>query len=110
MQQRPDEIAEMKTADHSTGGSPMQLPVCDGRSNIIFSLCLLCLCGSISVAIGCSESTAATQPSTLRDRQDALLRDPFSDTKSQNVDISGGKINELDREALKRDINNVFNP
>ena len=46
----------------------------------------------------------------MEQRQEALLRDPFSDNNDHNVDISGGKINELDRNALKKDLDHVLNP
>lgn len=67
------------------------------------------ICGSF-VLIGCSDNHATTQPMTMEQKQEALLRDPFSYKNDQNVDISGGKINELDRNALKKDLNHVFNP
>ena len=59
---------------------------------------------------GCSDNLATTKPVTMEQRQEALLRDPFSDNNDHNVDISGGKINELDRNALKKDLDHVLNP
>jgi len=54
-----------------------------------------------------------TQPSTMRDRQDAALRDPFSYKPTigpDDQDISGGDIGHFDRAGMKRDIDHVFNP
>src|SRR4051812_13172064 len=54
-----------------------------------------------------------TQPSKVGDRQDAALKDPMGYSPNMNSpdnDISGGKINELDRGAMKKDIDHVLNP
>ena len=54
-----------------------------------------------------------TRPSTVKDRQDAALRDPMGYSPNMNspdTDISGGKLHELDRGALKKDIDHVLNP
>jgi hypothetical protein len=61
---------------------------------------------------GCDSSPPTTQPSSVRDRQDAALRDPFGysvDTKDEG-DVSGGGIFHLDKEGLKRDTDHVLNP
>ncbi|HWP39986.1 MAG TPA: hypothetical protein VNL70_03595 [Tepidisphaeraceae bacterium] len=59
---------------------------------------------------------------TMRQRQDAALRDPFSYGPSINgktaeggsnsdwPTVTGGKTGELDKKALKRDLDRVFNP
>lgn len=53
----------------------------------------------------------ATRPTTVRERQDAALRDPFSYKPGiEDQDISGGGIGEFDSDAMKRDIDHVFNP
>jgi hypothetical protein len=48
----------------------------------------------------------------MYDRQEAALQDPFgySPNMDKREDISGGKIGELDRGAMKRDIDHVLNP
>ena len=43
-------------------------------------------------------------------RQDALMKDPFSYKTDDTPDISGGKTNQLDRDALKKDLDHVLNP
>lgn len=48
---------------------------------------------------------------TVRDRQDVILKDPFGYKPDQQYqDVSGGKTSELNRDALKRDLNHVLNP
>lgn len=40
-----------------------------------------------------------------------MLRDPFGyDAADKKYDISGGQVHELDKDALKKDLRNVFNP
>ncbi len=51
-----------------------------------------------------------TQPSSMSDRQDAAMRDPFNYKPDMSRDVSGGDIGHLDRDGLKKDLNNVFNP
>lgn len=62
----------------------------------------------IFLLAGCSHSSGPS----VRDRQDDALRDPMNykmDTNQHN-DISGGDTAELRKDALKKDINSVFNP
>ena len=63
---------------------------------------------------GCaSDKQPTTRPSSMRERQDAALRDPMGyspDMDSPDTDISGGKLHELNRGAIKKDIDHVFNP
>ena len=63
---------------------------------------------------GCStDKQPTTRPMTARERQEAALQDPFGYSPyedSAEYDISGGKLNELDRKALKKDIDHVLNP
>ena len=67
----------------------------------------LAFCGLLA---GCVDTSATTQPSA-RDRQDAALRDPMGvKAETDPIDISGGKINEYDHNAMKRDLNSVFSP
>jgi hypothetical protein len=46
----------------------------------------------------------------MSQRQDAALRDPFGYKPDMSRDVSGGDIGKLDRDGLKKDLNNVFNP
>jgi hypothetical protein len=73
--------------------------------------CLLLL-----VVFGCASEQKpgpTTRPSTVKDRQDAALRDPMGYSPNMNspdTDISGGKLHELDRGAMRKDIDHVLNP
>ena len=62
---------------------------------------------------GCAskdKKAPTTRPSSMQDRQDAALRDPFNYKPDMGRDVSGGDIGHLDRDGLKKDLNNVFNP
>ena len=61
---------------------------------------------------GCSSDLPTTRPASAADRQNAALHDPFgySPDMDSTSNISGGGISELDRNAMKKDINNVLNP
>lgn len=74
------------------------------------SVCLFPL--TIFHVVGCSDNHApTTRPSTVQDRQKAALDDPFSYSPySDKNDISGGELNEWDKDGLKRDMDNVLNP
>lgn len=51
--------------------------------------------------------------STMRQRQDSALRDPFNYSpygKSNPDDISGGGTMEFKKDAFNRDVKSVFNP
>jgi len=64
------------------------------------------------LAVGCSSSGPTTKPATIRDRQDAALKDPFGysvDVKDEH-DISGGGLFELDKDGFKKDVNHALNP
>lgn len=68
------------------------------------------------LAIGCADSNKnggapTTRPMSVRERQEQALKDPFSyGGETENVDVSGGDTRTLDKKALKRDIDSVFNP
>ena len=70
------------------------------------------ICGSIFCIVGCSDnSTATTKPTSLRERQDAALKDPYGYKPDvDNRDVSGGGLFDLDKDGMKKDLNNVFNP
>jgi hypothetical protein len=76
-------------------------------------ICLFaCAALSVMAAAGCASDKKApsTQPTSMHDRQDAALRDPFNYKPDMSRDVSGGNIGDLDRDGLKKDLNNVFNP
>lgn len=73
----------------------------------------LCVCAVQSVwTSGCasSDKKPTTQPSSMSQRQDEALRDPFGYKPDMSRDVSGGNIGHLDRDGMKKDLNNVFNP
>ena len=72
-------------------------------------LLAIAFCGLVA---GCVDKKGpTTRPLTARDRQEAALRDPMGvKAETDPIDISGGKINEYDHNAMKRDLDSVFNP
>ncbi|MEA2709193.1 MAG: hypothetical protein QOF78_1794 [Phycisphaerales bacterium] len=79
------------------------------------SFCLsVCICVHLWFIPGCSsDKHPTTRPATVRERQDAALADPFGYSPNMNsaeTDISGGKLNELNRGAMRKDIDHVLNP
>jgi hypothetical protein len=76
----------------------------------------LCACAALSAlsffTAGCasSDKRPTTQPSSMAQRQNDALRDPFGYKPDMNRDISGGDIGHLDGDGLKKDLNNVLNP
>lgn len=59
---------------------------------------------------GCQSESS--RPDTAAERSQRALQDPFnySPFEKEKSPVSGGGIRELDREGLKKDTNNVFNP
>ena len=71
------------------------------------SIILLLAC----VAPGCASNHPTTRPSDARERQEAALRDPFGYSPGiEKQDISGGKVNQYDRDAMRKDVDHVLNP
>lgn len=70
------------------------------------------ICVHLWFLSGCAsdKKNPATRPSSVSQRQDEALRDPFNYKPDINRDVSGGGISDLDRDGLKKDLNNVFNP
>jgi hypothetical protein len=58
---------------------------------------------------GCG-SDSTTRPSTIQQRQDAALRDPFGYKMEWHETVSGGDMTELKKDELKRDLKNVIDP
>jgi hypothetical protein len=70
----------------------------------------LLLCGCVVNNDAATQPSAAADP-TIRQSQDKAMGDPMSYSPSfDNVDISGGNINELKTKSMNRDVNDVLNP
>ena len=65
----------------------------------------------VLVGAGCvSDKNPTTRPSVY-DRQEQALDDPFGYSPEMSpADVSGGKINQYDRKAMRKDLDHVFNP
>ncbi|MGB7158647.1 MAG: hypothetical protein WBD40_11310 [Tepidisphaeraceae bacterium] len=66
----------------------------------------------LSMFPGCAadKKPPTTQPMSMHERQDAALRDPMNYKPDMSRDVSGGDIGNLDRDGLKKDLNNVLSP
>ena len=65
----------------------------------------------LPVTVGCANSHPTTRPSDARQRQEAALHDPFGYSPGiEKKDISGGKVNQYDRDAMRKDVDHVLNP
>lgn len=70
----------------------------------------LLVCGFVWIP-GCAHDSSTTQPSTMYDRQQQALRDPFGynpNLKKSDMSVSGN--GEFDKQGLQRDVNDVLNP
>ena len=78
-------------------------------SGFVIRACAVVICAWL---VGCSDnSTATTKPTSLRERQDAALKDPYGYKPDiDNRDVSGGGLLDYDKQGMKKDLNNVFNP
>jgi hypothetical protein len=69
------------------------------------------ICGFFCFALGCADTS---KPETAQDRQEQMLRDPMgyktASEKNEKYDISGGGIGHFDKDAFKKDVNDVLNP
>jgi hypothetical protein len=85
-------------------------------------LATIAITTTLLLLAGC-ESDSAKKEETLADRQRAALRDPFSAgpkiddfekgknrDKVDETDISGGSIENFDKDAFKRDWDKIINP
>jgi hypothetical protein len=77
-----------------------------------FGLCLPIL--TLLFCAGCTYESTGKEPETLQQKQEETARDPI-DYKPDNentkpYDISGGGFNNLDTNALKKDIDHVLDP
>ena len=62
---------------------------------------------------GCASNASkpTTRPSSVADRQDAALKDPFGYSPDMGgSDSSSGDIGKYDREGMRKDLDHVLNP
>jgi hypothetical protein len=60
---------------------------------------------------GCAQDSSTTPSSSMYDRQQQALRDPFGynpNLKKSDMSVSGN--GEFDKQGLQRDVNDVLNP
>lgn len=85
-----------------------------GQFNLLGPIALLgCL-----VVMGCADMNHPSQREDAERRQERALNDPFSygpnadnwKNSSDMPSVSGGGTSELDKAALKRDIDRILNP
>ena len=80
------------------------------------SVCICVHLWFLVMTTGCASDNGklpTTRPTSMRERQDAALRDPFSykpGVGAEDQDISGGDLGHFDKGAMKRDIDHVLNP
>lgn len=65
------------------------------------------LIGSLGFLPGCTTGSATTRPSRP---DEAALRDPADYKPNIDTDISGGDLGNLDRRAMRKDVDSVLNP
>ncbi len=62
------------------------------------------------ILAGCS-SGPTTRPSSVSQRADEAIRDPFGyKPASVDRDVSGGDLGHFDKDAMRKDLNDVLNP
>lgn len=73
---------------------------------------LLLACAAIAGVAGCKSGNKqpTTRPSSMRERQDQALADPFDYKVTAEEDISGGKLHEYKKDSMKKDLDHVLNP
>jgi hypothetical protein len=65
----------------------------------------------LAACLGVAGCAASPDHTTLVQRQDKVLSDPMNYTPSvDNTDISGGDIGHYDDKAMKRDVDDFWNP
>ncbi len=62
--------------------------------------------------VGCKSDNKqpTTRPSSMRERQNEALADPFGYKVAEDEDISGGKLHEYKKDSMKKDLYHVLNP
>lgn len=96
----------------SNDGCGMECP--DGGWRRSLRFCLLSFAFCVVFLVGCSkqrEPEATSRPSTLRERQDKAIKDPFGYSPDvDRTDISGGGLTGFDRDGFGKDMKSVFDP
>jgi hypothetical protein len=83
------------------------------RADLVFSSVFWILSSGFLLCSGCTEhhDQPTTQPAGTYERSEKALKDPFGYSPDMgNTDISGGGISDLDRDALRKDMKDVFDP
>ena len=79
-----------------------------------YPACLCAFVPSCLLLIGCTHTTGADDPPSMKQKQDQVARDPMNykpdNENTQPYDISGGGFNNLDSKALKKDFDHVLDP
>ena len=75
----------------------------------------LVLCAGLLLLVsGCTHNSGGDQPETFNQKQEDAVRDPMNykpdNENTKPYDISGGGINNFDKNAFKKDLDNVFSP
>jgi hypothetical protein len=72
----------------------------------IAQLCLTALIGAAgAIGAGC------TSDSSMRQRQDAAMKDPFHYSPDmERTDVSGGSVGNFNGKAFGKDLDDVINP
>jgi hypothetical protein len=59
----------------------------------------------------CTTTKSDDRSDRFSDRADEALRDPFGYSPSfDKAGVSGGGLRELDKDAMRKDVDSVFNP
>ncbi len=86
----------------------------DGGRYLLRSSILCFLSSILLLSVGCTYNATGNEPETLQQKQEETVRDPISykpdNENTKPYDISGGGINNLDSNALKKDIDHVLDP
>jgi len=83
------------------------------KTATFYSLLLTTYSLLFCAAAGCSSNkSATTRPASTYDRQQAALKDPFgySPNMEKPEDITGGNINQYDKNGMRKDLDHVLNP
>ena len=83
------------------------------KMSMICPAMLLCLSAGLSPGCSSSDQQPSTRPATAYERQQKALEDPFGyspEMDRSSEDVSGGDLGHFDRDAMKRDLDHVFNP
>jgi hypothetical protein len=85
------------------------------HGRVVFCVLYSAFCIGLGLVVpGCAAPPTAqptTRPASMHDRQERAMRDPFGYSPDMGkTDISGGGLTEFDRDAMGKDLKNVFDP